>query len=401
MNPKAKSYYIKTFGCQMNFSDSERIAAFLENQGAEPISNKLILATKQAAKADLVVLNTCGVRKTAEDRAFSWAHKLKIFNPKITVVMTGCLAHREDIKKRMKNRIDFFFPIKDFSKFENYLFENCLPSVAFAKEGKLEIPAQETVIKKQNYLSIKPSYKNPKSILVPIMTGCNNFCSYCVVPYARGREFSRPIQDILHEVQTAGKNGCQEITLLGQNVNSYAFKIKNLKIKKLIENCKLKIENSDTINFPILLDLLASSYPAIHFKFLTSHPKDFSDELMQVVAKNQNISREIHLPVQSGSDKILKLMNRPYTQKHYLSLIAKAKKIIPDVAFTTDVIVGFPGETEEDFQKTVEVFKKVKYNEAYINKYSPRPGTASFSLGDPISWEEKKRREKELRKFLK
>jgi tRNA-2-methylthio-N6-dimethylallyladenosine synthase len=246
------------------------------------------------------------------------------------------------------------------------------------------------------------------------MTGCDNFCSYCVVPYARGREISRPANNIIKEIESLVKNGCKEVMLLGQNVNSYKFPIKNWKLKnlKLIatalagsrcggKNCKLKIENYDTLDFPILLDILASSYPKINFSFLTSHPKDFSDDLIKVIAKNKKISREIHLPVQSGSDKILKLMNRPYTQKKYLNLIAKIKKVIPDATFTTDVIVGFPGETKKDFADTVKVFKKVKYNEAYVNKYSPRSGTAAWKLGDPISWEEKKRREKILRKLIK
>jgi tRNA-2-methylthio-N6-dimethylallyladenosine synthase len=220
------------------------------------------------------------------------------------------------------------------------------------------------------------------------MTGCNNFCSYCIVPYARGREWSRPFKEIekeISELNNSNKNTDgrrykrRYVTLLGQNVNSYSH---------------------SKITFPILLNTLAQKFSNIKFKFLTSHPKDYSDELIEVIANNKNISREIHLPIQSGSDKILKAMNRPYTQKHYLNLIKKTQEKIPEVKFSTDVIVGFPGESQKDFQETVKVFQKIPFFEAYINKYSPRPGTASFKLEDDVSWEEKKRREKELRKYF-
>jgi tRNA-2-methylthio-N6-dimethylallyladenosine synthase len=234
------------------------------------------------------------------------------------------------------------------------------------------------------------------------MTGCNNFCAYCVVPYARGRETSRSPEEIMAEIEELAKNNCEEITLLGQNVNSYSHPHPTLLHKSTLSRPREKgSENEGKINFPYLLNILATTYPQIFFKFISSHPKDLSEDLLKTIAKNKNISREIHLPLQSGSDKILREMNRPYTQKHYLSLIEKARKIISGVSFTTDVIIGFPGETEKDFQETVKVFEKVRYNEAYINKYSPRPGTAAYKLGDPISWEEKKRREKILRTYLK
>jgi tRNA-2-methylthio-N6-dimethylallyladenosine synthase len=214
------------------------------------------------------------------------------------------------------------------------------------------------------------------------MTGCNNFCAYCVVPYARGRETSRPVKEIISEVDNLAKKKYKEIVLLGQNVNSYKFGRK-------------------ATNFPELLNNLAETYPQITFRFLTSHPKDFSNDLIEVIAKNKNIYREIHLPFQAGSNKILRAMNRPYTKNKYLDLIKKIQKKVPDASFTTDVIVGFPGETEKDFEDSVDIFKKVIFNEAYINKYSPRPGTAAWKLGDPISLEEKKRREKVLRKLVR
>lgn len=351
----------------MNFSDSERIQSFLKQ-------NKLS-AAKTIEDADLVILNTCGVRQTAEDRVYGHVHNLRKNNPEILIVITGCLAHRQDVQRKMKNKVDFFFPISKFGEFENWIIENCLKIA----NCKLRIPAQETTTKIKSYLSIEPEYKNYKKIFVPIMTGCNNYCSYCVVPYARGKEWSRPVDDIIEEIGRANQEGCNEVLLLGQNVNSYKFK---------------------NYSFPLLLDLLAELYPTVLFSFLTSHPKDFSDELIEVIASRKNVSRKIHLPIQSGSNKILIAMNRHYTQKHYLGIIKKIKDRIPDAEISTDVIVGFPGETLKAFNETKKVFKEVGFCEAFVNKYSPRPGTAAEKLGDPIPLNEKKRREKVLRKLL-
>jgi tRNA-2-methylthio-N6-dimethylallyladenosine synthase len=363
----------------MNLSDSERIAGFLESHNLKP--------TKEINNAGLVVFNTCGVRQMAEDRVYGQIHnirkqesvnsdqktRLPARQERKIIILTGCLANRKDVQRRLKDKVDLFCEIKDFQKkITRYI--NCHPEQS---EGSLDSSA--TLQNDACYLSLSPKYTDKHRAYVPIMTGCNNFCAYCVVPYARGREKSRPVQEIFSEIKQLEKSGCKEIILLGQNVNSYLFK---------------------KTTFPKILDSLAQAFPKINFKFLTSHPKDFSEELMKVISKNKNISREIHLPIQAGSDKILRAMNRPYTKKHYLDLIKKAQTLIPNVSFTTDVIVGFPGETEKDFQKTVEVFKRVKFNEVYINKYSPRPGTAAFSLGDPISWEEKKRREKVLRELI-
>jgi tRNA-2-methylthio-N6-dimethylallyladenosine synthase len=378
-------YFIKTFGCQMNVSDSERIAGFLEAYDLTPATS--------VEQADLAIFNTCGVRQSAEDRVYGQIHNIHKKYPKTKVVLTGCLANRKDVQRKLKNKVDLFFPISDFNKFENWIIGNCLE----IGNWKLEIPARLTNVDCYNYLSIHPRYTNFHQAFVPVMTGCNNFCSYCVVPYARGREISRPTEEIIKEMDILAKNGCEEITLLGQNVNSYAYRGSTSLGRPGRERSNLQKD----INFPSLLNLLASNHPKINFKFLTSHPKDFSDELIDIIARNKNICREIHLPVQSGSDKILKLMNRPYTQKYYLDLIKKARKKIPGVTFTTDVIVGFPGETEKYFLETVKVFKNVNYNEAYINKYSPRPGTAAWKLEDPIKLEEKKRREKTLRKLVK
>lgn len=351
----------------MNVSDSERIAGFLEVQKFKP--------AKDITKADLVIFNTCGVRQMAEDRVYGQVHNLQKNNPKIKIILTGCLARRKDVQRRLKEKVNLFCEIKCFQK------KFIEADFASAQKKQMRNNKQtQNLFLQENYLCINPKYSDIKSAYIPIMTGCNNFCAYCVVPYARGQEISRPTKDIIKEIDNLNKKDCEEITLLGQNVNSY---------------------NSATINFPKLLNLIATEFKNIRFKFLTSHPKDFSEELMDVIAKNKNISREIHLPLQSGSNKILKVMNRPYTQKYYLDLIKKARKKIPKVSFTTDVIVGFPGETENDFQESVKVFKKVNYNEAYINKYSPRPGTAAYKLKDSVSLEEKKRREKMLRKLIK
>lgn len=347
-------YFIKTFGCQINISDSERIAGFLESHKFKP--------AKDINSADLVVFNTCGVRQMAEDRVYGQIHNLVTRNSQpVTIVLTGCLANRKDVQKRLKDKVNLFCEIKNFQK---------------EIQKILRHPTSRC---EQNYLNIKPKYSTPYTAHIPIMTGCNNFCSYCVVPYARGREISRPVKDILDEVARLARNNYTEIILLGQNVNSYSYK----------NTC-----------FPDLLNKIAKKYPQVNFKFLTSHPKDFSEKLMQVIAKNENIDRKIHLPVQAGSDKILKAMNRPYTQKYYLDLVKKIKGIIPGASFTTDIIVGFPGETKKDFAESVKVFKKIGYNEAYINKYSPRPGTAAWKLKETVSLDEKKRREKILRSLV-
>ena len=378
-------YYIKTFGCQMNVSDSERIAGFLD---ARPLSSSPLIKgrgltpAEKIEEADIIIFNTCGVRQTAENRVYGQIHNLKKTNPRAKIIVTGCLANRPDVQKKLNKKVDLFVAINDLKKIENLLEIG---------NWKLEIPTRNklTAGNKNNfYLSITPKYSHNHKAYVPIMTGCNNFCSYCVVPYARGQEISRSPEDILQEIKGLVVKNYLEITLLGQNVNSYCG-------KWIIKH------KGKSIFFPELLNKLAQTYPKIKFNFITSHPKDFSEELIKVIAKNKNINRKIHLPIQSGSNKILKAMNRPYTKKQYLNLLKKIRQKIPEVSFTTDVIVGFPGETQKDFLETAKVFKKVNYSEAYINKYSPRPGTAAYKLGDPIPWEEKKRRAKALREIIK
>lgn len=369
------TYFIKTFGCQMNFSDSQRLAAFLEKKNLRP--------AQKMEQTDWIFFNTCGVRQTAENSAMGLIHNLKEKNPAGQIILSGCLAKRKDVQKKLAEKVSLFLPIGDFARLDRWLDEKLNKEKSF-KKNKSESARAFLFREKNDYLKLTPKYPDRKKAFVPIMTGCDNFCSYCVVPYARGREISRPVKDIQKEISALAMQDCQEITLLGQNVNSYLH----------FDRAGRKID------FPALLNLLAQNQPQITFKFLTSHPKDFSLKLMQVVTENKNISKEIHLPIQSGSNKILRLMNRPYTRQHYLNLIKQAQKIIPGVRFTTDIIVGFPKETEKDFLQTAKVLQKVGYNLVFINKYSPRPGTAAEKLGDLVPWEEKKRREKFLRKLL-
>jgi len=342
-----KTYFIKTFGCQMNYSDSERIAAVLENKGYKPVKGADSSA-KALAKADLIVVNACSVRQTAIDRIFGL--KQKFARLKAKKILTGCILKSDRIKFRK-----FFDEVLDIEKFL----------------GK-------------NYLSLKPKCINKFSAFVPIMTGCDNFCTYCVVPYTRGREVSRPVQEIIDEIKNLIKNGYKKITLIGQNVNSY-----------------LSCGKAGEYGFVDLLNKINKLPGNFKIHFLTNHPKDMSNELIDTIAKCEKVVKEIHLPIQSGDDEILKKMNRKYTVKQYLSLVNKIRKKIPNVKLSTDVIVGFPGETKKQFQNTVKIFKQVNYDIAYINKYSPRSGTAAVKFKDSISWNEKKRRWKILDDILK
>ena len=312
----------------MNESDSERIVSFLKKKGYKSAPNM--------KGADLIVINACSVRQTAIDRIFGLKSKLKKLKAK--KILTGCVLKSD--KKKFREFFDEIMTIKEFLG--------------------------------NNYLSILCS-----STFVPIMTGCDNFCSYCVVPYVRGREISRKPEEIIKEIKNLIKKGYTEITLLGQNVNSYRHGFSKL-LKKL---------NSLPGDFKI--------------KFITNHPKDFSDELINTIAKSKKVAKEIHLPVQSGDDKILRKMNRGYTVAQYKNLIKKIRQKIPNVKISTDVIVGFPKETKKQFENTVKLFKQIKFDKAYINKYSTRAGTKASQLKDNVSWDEKKRRWKILNDIVR
>ena len=332
----------------MNVSDSERIASVLEKSGLK--------ASKTIDGADFIIVNMCSVRQNAVNRVYGLFQKNLKSKCKI---LTGCVLKKDE--KKFLEFFDYIINIKDISK---------LPDILNLKNK----------LKTGNYLEILPNYGNKSSAWVPIMTGCNNFCSYCVVPYTRGREISRPAKKIISEIKNLVKNGYKEIWLLGQNVNSY---------------------KSGKINFPKLLKMVNNISGDFKLNFLTSHPKDFSGELIKTMKECKKLSKRLNLPIQSGDDEILKKMNRPYTVKQYKNLVKKIRKTIPDISLSTDVIVGFPKETIKQFKNTVKVFKEIGFDAAFINKYSPRHGTAAAKRKDNISWQEKKRREKILMNLIK
>jgi len=338
----------------MNISDGERVSAVLERGGYKKTNNMF--------KADLVVIVMCSVRKSAVDRVYGIVEKfneLKRKKPNLKTILTGCIIKKD--RKTFLNLFDYVINIKDIKK---------IPKILGSKKN----------IKDNNYLDIAPKYSSKFSASVPIMTGCNNFCSYCVVPYAREREISRSVKNIIAEIKDLIKKGYKEIWLLGQNVNSY----KNGKI-----------------NFPRLLKLVNNIPGNFWIRFTSSHPKDFNKEVIKAMADYNKVTHYLNLPIQSGDDKILKLMNRHYTVKDYKNKIKELRKKIPDICLSTDIIIGFPGETKKQFENTVKLFKDIKYDMAYINKYSPRFGTAASKLKDTVLWEEKKRREKILNETLK
>lgn len=391
------TYFIKTFGCQMNHSDSERIASFLEGKGFS-LSDKMENAT-------IVVINTCGVRKAAEDRVYSLVHNI-IKNSKHTkIVMTGCIAHRKDVQRRMKDKVDLFTEIKDFPKNVESIMYNVLSINPKIHDACFMIHDTESLpAKKQNdYLSINPKHANDFQAYVPIMTGCNNFCTYCVVPYARGREVSRSADEIIAEVKDLISKGYKMITLLGQNVNSYKSPVHNV--------CKVgKVHNENKaqeVNFAKLLKKLNNIPGDFWISFVSSHPKDMSDEAIEIITKSKKVCECVHLPIQAGNDEVLRRMNRKYTAKHYLGLVRKFKaafkKNKPGVLYslTSDIIVGFPGETHAQFQNSATVMEKAKYDMVYFGQFSPRPGTVAWKMKDNVSKKEKVRRENVLNEILK
>jgi tRNA-2-methylthio-N6-dimethylallyladenosine synthase len=338
-----KKVFIKTFGCAQNTADSERIKAYYWENGFEE--------TMDWKEADEVVINTCIVRESAENRAYGLIDKVKGKR----VVVTGCAVGAYGANKEIKG-VDEWTPISKFLVWE-------------------------------------PIRQNKKAALISISTGCNNFCSYCIVPKARGKEVSRKMEEILAEVDRAVENGFEEIVLIGQNVNSYGS---DFGTESIVHMGKKRIKSS----FPKLLEEVAKK-KLNKISFVSSNPWDFSDELIETIAKYPNIDRLLHLPFQSGNDEVLKLMNRSYTKKEYLELVEKIKSNVPGVRFSTDIIIGFPGETEEMFEDTVDVCKKVGFEIAYLNKYSPRRGTVSQKLyKNDVPMVEKKRRWVELNELV-
>ena len=379
----------------MNSSDSERMAGMLELSGLQPLNTRSKKADVSAealakvdssatalAEADVVIYNSCGVRQMAENRVYGQIHNLRKTNPNIKIILTGCLANRPDVQRRLKNKVDLFCEIKDFPEKISALL------AAFPQHRRLaqsDEPADFS-----HYLSLTPKYLNQHSVHVPIMTGCNNFCSYCVVPYARGPEWSRPVDEIIAEIKQLLKNGAKEITLLGQNVNSYNY----------VDAKKSKID------FPKLLRKIEKLPCHFWIRFMSSHSKDYSAELIELVTKSKKICEHIHLPIQAGSDEILRKMNRKYTAKDYLELVEEIKSAFkknkPDELFslTTDIIIGFPGETKKQFLESAKIMETVKYDLAFFGQFSPRPGTVAWKMKDNVSKEEKARRENYLNDIL-
>ncbi len=353
-------YFIKTFGCQQNHADSVRITSYLKAQGMK--------SAKSYETADHIVINTCMIRESAENRVYGLVNnlrKLKNENNKLKIVVTGCMSG---------------MAVKD-------------QTGKFLKLLKSRMPgADEFIPIDEIGFNTTPLKVDKESAFVPISNGCNNFCTYCVVPYTRGREKSLPYQDIINECLKLRKKGYKNITLLGQNVNSYGSDlIKNLKVKNQKSKLQLKIQKLKPIyvkhlgryRIPTLFPYLLEEVAKMDFEkvdFISSNPWDFSDELINVIAKNKNTTRTIHLPVQSGDDAVLERMNRWYTCEEYLNLISKIKHLISGIKFTTDIIVGFCGETDEEFENTLKLCKKVGFSWAFVSVYSQRPMAASTKI---------------------
>lgn len=353
--------YITTFGCQQNEADSERLLGQAVFMGYEK--------TDAPENADLIIYNTCAVREHAELRALSRTGQLKALkkqNPELIIGLWGCMVSQDH---RM-NDVKMSYPYVDFVAGTNMLHRLCeiVCDVMESEKRRYYVTDEQALTVEGVPVVRSDEFK----AYVSIMYGCNNFCTYCVVPHVRGRERSREKSAILSEIRELIDGGYREITLLGQNVNSY--------------------KASDGTGFCELLQDICNIDGDFIVRFMTSHPKDASDELIDIIAQNKKIARHFHLPVQSGSSRILSLMNRKYTAEHYLALAKRIKEKIPDISLTTDIIVGFPGETEEDFEKTLEMVRQVGYDSIYSFIYSPRKGTPAASMEDPTSYEEKTER---------
>lgn len=380
-----KKLFIETYGCQMNVADSEVVASVMKMAGYE--------LCESVDEADAVFLNTCSVRDNAEQKVLNRLDTLHAMTRKgrrMIIGVLGCMAER----------------VKED------LLENHHADLVAGPDAYLTLPdliAQaETGHKAMNIeLSTTETYRDvmPQRICGPhvggfvsIMRGCNNFCHYCIVPYTRGRERSRDVESILREVRDLHEHGYKEVTLLGQNVNSYLGELKSKNEKVNSEGNDGKADaKSDKVAFPALLRMVAEAVPDMRIRFTTSHPKDMSDDTLRVIAEMPNICHHIHLPVQSGSDRILKLMNRKYTREWYMDRVRAIRRIIPDCAISTDIFVGYHSETEEDHQMSLSLMHEVGYDSAFMFKYSERPGTyASKHLPDDVSEEIKLRRLAEM-----
>ena len=363
-----KKLYIETYGCQMNVADSEVIASVMKMAGYD--------TALSAEEADAIFLNTCSVRDNAEQKILNRLEALRTLRkkrPHLIVGVVGCMA------ERVKDELIERHGVNLVAGPDAYLSLPDLMAAAEAGEKAINVELSTT----ETYRDVVPRHIGAARIsgFVSIMRGCNNFCTYCIVPYTRGRERSRDVESILREARDLQAHGFKEVTLLGQNVNSYRF----------------TREDGTVVTFPELLRTVARAVPDMRVRFTTSHPKDMSDETLHVIADEPNVCRHIHLPVQSGSSRILKLMNRKYDREWYLERVAAIRRIIPDCGLSTDIFCGFPGETEEDHQLSLSLMEACRYDSAFMFKYSERPGTyASKHLPDDVPEEVKIRRLNEI-----
>lgn len=363
---KGKKYYIKTYGCQMNVHDSENIKAILEDMSFEE--------TDVFEDADIILLNTCAIRENAHNKVFGFLGRvkhLKQTRPHIICGVCGCMAQEENVVNEIREKyrwVDIVFGTHNIHN-----LPNILSTSMERKEQEIEVFSVEGDVFENIPVKRDSKYK----AWVNIMFGCDKFCTYCIVPYTRGKQRSREPKYIIEEVEGLVRDGYKEVTLLGQNVNAYG--------KDLKEQYKMG---------DLLRDVASTGIERV--RFMTSHPWDFDDDMINVISEYDNIMPYIHLPLQSGSDRILKLMGRRYTKEKYLELYNKLKATIPNVAITTDIIVGFPGETREDFEETLDVVNKCKYDSAFTFIFSPREGTPAARMNDDVTEEEKNSRLYEL-----
>ncbi len=365
-----KKYYLKTYGCQMNEHDSENIRALLENIGFSEIDDY--------EKADLILLNTCSIRENAHNKAFGMLGRikhLKEMRPEVLVGLCGCMAQEASVVEEILT--DYKFVNFVFGTHNLYDLPEIIDKAIETNKQQIEVLSREADMVE----GLPVIRANKFKAYINIIYGCNKFCTYCIVPYTRGRERSRKKEDILKELEELVKDGYKEVTLLGQNVNAYG--------KDLYDDYNLA---------NLLEDVAKTGIPRI--RFTTSHPWDFTDDMIEVIAKYPNIMSSIHLPVQSGSSSILKKMGRRYTRESYLELFDKMKKIIPNVTISTDIIVGFPGETEEDFEETLSLVEYCKYDNAFTFIFSAREGTPACKLEDNTPLKEKEDRLQRLNEVV-
>jgi tRNA-2-methylthio-N6-dimethylallyladenosine synthase len=367
---KDKFYMIRTYGCQMNEHDSETMKGMLEQMGYRETADK--------RQADVILLNTCAIRENAEDKVFGelgHLKPLKLEKPSLVLGVCGCMSQEEGVVNRILQKHAFVDMI--FGTHNIHRLPHLLKEAHFSKEMVVEVWSKEGDI-----VENMPKKREGLKAWVNIMYGCDKFCTYCIVPYTRGKERSRRPQDVIAEVRELARQGFKEITLLGQNVNAYG---------KDFEDIEYTFGD-------LMADIQKVDIPRI--RFTTSHPRDFDDHLIEVLANRGNMVEHIHLPVQSGNTEILKKMSRKYSREHYLELVGKIKAAIPDVVLTTDIIVGFPGETDEQFEDTLSLVRDVEYDSAFTFIYSPREGTPAAGMEDNVPMEVKKDRLKRLNDLI-